>query len=192
MPKFVKICAESQLDDPNAKFAAVAAVWKHVKDGSTIKDLEAIELMEWATTNLIDPDDFAETLGPLRVRAVKASPKDKFAATRSLESCLLHWDLASAQQVNSPASYDLLSSFKLGIRRSQDIDCGHYRSFIPAGERLAILEYCHHAPPFCEYHVQVSVYVSSSKLQLANMSTEKLLDHARQKEVIRYFGSKAD
>ncbi|UKZ66082.1 uncharacterized protein TrAtP1_007264 [Trichoderma atroviride] len=97
--EFLKICAESQLDDPSTKFAAVAAVWKHVKDGSTIKDVEAIELMEWATTNLIDADDFAETLGPLRVRAVKASPKDKFAATRCLESCLLHWDLASAQQI---------------------------------------------------------------------------------------------
>lgn len=60
--------------------------------------------MEWATTHLIDQDDFAETLGPLRVRAVKAAPKDKIAATRCLESCLLHWDLASAQQVNAPAS----------------------------------------------------------------------------------------
>ncbi|UKZ80056.1 hypothetical protein TrVFT333_007821 [Trichoderma virens FT-333] len=94
----VKICAESQLDDPAAKFAAVAAVWKFVKEGSTIKDVDAIDLMEWATTNLLDQDDFAETLGPLRVRAVKAAPKDKVAATRCLESCLLHWDLASAQQ----------------------------------------------------------------------------------------------
>ncbi|KAM0258003.1 hypothetical protein ACHAQJ_004046 [Trichoderma viride] len=96
--EFVKICAESQLDDPSSKFAAVAAVWKCVKDGSTIKDVDAIELMEWATTNLIGEDDFAQTLGPLRVRAVKAAPKDKIAATRCLESCLLHWDLVSAQQ----------------------------------------------------------------------------------------------
>ncbi|PKK41477.1 hypothetical protein CI102_14249 [Trichoderma harzianum] len=95
----VKICAESQLDDPAAKFAAVAAVWKFVKEGSTVKDVDAIDLLEWATTNLLDQDDFAETLGPLRVRAVKAAPKDKFAATRCLESCLLHWDLASAQQI---------------------------------------------------------------------------------------------
>ncbi|RFU80528.1 hypothetical protein TARUN_1647 [Trichoderma arundinaceum] len=97
--EFVKICAESQLDDPSAKFAAVAAVWKAVKDGSTIKDVDAIDLMEWATTHLIHQDEFAETLGPLRVRAVKAAPKDKIAATRCLESCLLHWDLVSAQQI---------------------------------------------------------------------------------------------
>ncbi|EHK17854.1 uncharacterized protein TRIVIDRAFT_76406 [Trichoderma virens Gv29-8] len=102
----VKICAESQLDDPAAKFAAVAAVWKFVKEGSTIKDVDAIDLMEWATTNLLDQDDFAETLGPLRVRAVKAAPKDKVAATRCLESCLLHWDLASAQQMSPQASPD--------------------------------------------------------------------------------------
>ncbi|KAK4065909.1 uncharacterized protein Triagg1_8461 [Trichoderma aggressivum f. europaeum] len=95
----VKICAESQVDDPAAKFAAVAAVWKFVKEGSTVKDVDALDLLEWATTNLLDQDDFAETLGPLRVRAVKAAPKDKFAATRCLESCLLHWDLASAQQI---------------------------------------------------------------------------------------------
>ncbi|KAL7942742.1 N-acetyltransferase B complex non catalytic subunit domain-containing protein [Trichoderma barbatum] len=95
----VKICAESQLDDPAAKFAAVAAIWNLVKEGSTIKDVDGIDLLEWATTNLLDQDDFAETLGPLRVRAVKAAPKDKIAATRCLESCLLHWDLASAQQI---------------------------------------------------------------------------------------------
>ncbi|KAL7932854.1 N-acetyltransferase B complex non catalytic subunit domain-containing protein [Trichoderma chlorosporum] len=95
----VKICAESQLDDPAAKFAAVAAVWKFVKDGTTIKDVDAIDLLEWATANLLDEDAFPETLGPLRVRAVKAAPKDKIAATRCLESCLLHWDLSSAQQI---------------------------------------------------------------------------------------------
>lgn len=99
MSQLVKICAESQLDDPSAKFAAVAAIWKSVKEGTTIKDVDAIDLMEWATTGLMDPDDFPETLGPLRVRCVKAAPKDKIAASRCLESCLLHWDLASAQQV---------------------------------------------------------------------------------------------
>ncbi|KAL7805034.1 N-acetyltransferase B complex non catalytic subunit domain-containing protein [Trichoderma aethiopicum] len=97
--ELVKICAESQLDDPSAKFAAVAAIWKFVKEGTTIKDVDAIDLMEWATTGLMDPDDFPETLGPLRVRCVKAAPKDKIAASRCLESCLLHWDLASAQQI---------------------------------------------------------------------------------------------
>lgn len=95
----MKICAESQLDDPNTKFAAVAAVDKFVKDGTVVKDVDGIDLLEWATLDLISEDAFPETLGPLRVRAVKAAPKDKIASTRCLQSCLLHWDLVSAQQV---------------------------------------------------------------------------------------------
>lgn len=100
--QIVKICAESQLDDPNAKFAAVAAVGQYVKDGTVVKDVDAIDLLEWATLDLVHEDSFAQTIGPLRVRAVKASPKDRSAATRCLESCLLHWDLVSAQQVSAP------------------------------------------------------------------------------------------
>lgn len=87
------------MDDPNAKFAAVEAVDKFVKDGTVVKDVDGIDLLEWATLDLIPEDAFPETIGPLRVRAVKAAPKDKIAATRCLQSCLLHWDLVSAQQV---------------------------------------------------------------------------------------------
>lgn len=65
-----------------------------------VKDVDAIDLLEWAAGDLTDEDDFVETLGPLRVRCVKAAPKDKTSATRCLESCLLHWDLDSAQQVS--------------------------------------------------------------------------------------------
>ena len=77
----------------------MAAVAQYVKDGTVIKDVDALDLLEWATLDLTEEDDFLDTLGPLRVRAVKASPKDKHAASRCLESCLVHWDLNSAQQV---------------------------------------------------------------------------------------------
>ncbi|KAM4054304.1 n-acetyltransferase B complex (NatB) non catalytic subunit [Hirsutella rhossiliensis] len=97
--EIVKICAESQLDDPVAKFAAVAAVRQFVRAGTVVKDVDAIDLLEWATLDLMDEADFAESLGALRVRAAKASPKDRNAVTRCLESCLLHWDLVSAQQI---------------------------------------------------------------------------------------------
>lgn len=99
MRQIVKVCAESRLDDPAAKFAALTALSQYVKDGTEIKDADSIDLLEWATRDLVDEDDFAETLGPLRVRAAKAAPKNKDHATRCLESCLLHWDLVSAQQV---------------------------------------------------------------------------------------------
>lgn len=114
MSQVVKLCAESQLDDPSAKFAAVSAISQFVKDGTVIKDVDAIDLLEWATGELTEEEDFAETLGPLRVRLVKASPKDKIAATRCLESCLLHWDLNSAQQV-----WCIPSPFRRGLSRSR-------------------------------------------------------------------------
>lgn len=95
------MCAESQLDDPIAKFAAVTAVQTYLKDGTVIKDVDAIDLLEWATLDLTEEDDFLTTLGPLRVKAVKAAPKDKIAGTRNLEACLVHWDLASAQQITA-------------------------------------------------------------------------------------------
>lgn len=72
---------------------------KYLKEGTVIKDVDAIDLLEWATLDLVEEDDFSHTLGPLRVKAVKASPKDRISGTRHLESCLVHWDLASAQQI---------------------------------------------------------------------------------------------
>ncbi|KHN96017.1 N-acetyltransferase B complex, non-catalytic subunit [Metarhizium album ARSEF 1941] len=83
------------LDDPNAKFAAVAAVDKFVKDGTVVKDVDGIDLLEWATSELLPEDAFSETLGPLRVRAVKAAPKDKSAATRSFaqERDFMFWNI---------------------------------------------------------------------------------------------------
>ncbi|KAI8679171.1 hypothetical protein NCS57_00193900 [Fusarium keratoplasticum] len=97
--EIVKICAESQLDDPSAKFAAVTAIDKFVKEGTVVKDVDGIDLLEWATQGLTTEDEFSQTLGPLRARLVKASPKDRIGASQCLESCLLHWDLISAQQI---------------------------------------------------------------------------------------------
>ena len=95
----MKICAESQLDDPATRFAAVTAAWQYVKDGTVIKDVDALDLLEWACQDHLPEQDFSETLGVLRVRAVKAGLKNKNEAIRCLESCLLHWDLVNAQQV---------------------------------------------------------------------------------------------
>ncbi|EWY97241.1 hypothetical protein FOYG_05716 [Fusarium oxysporum NRRL 32931] len=97
--EIVKICAESQLDDPSSKFAAITAIDKYVREGTVVKDVDAIDLLEWASQGLNSEEDFPETLGPLRARLVKATPKDKIGASRCLESCLLHWDLVSAQQI---------------------------------------------------------------------------------------------
>lgn len=87
------------MDDPAAKFAAHSALMQYVKEDAVIKDADAIDLLEWATRDLNEEDEFPKTLGPLRVRAAKAGPKNRDNITRCLESCLLHWDLVSAQQV---------------------------------------------------------------------------------------------
>lgn len=77
----------------------MAAIDKFVKEGTVVKDVDGIDLLEWATQGLTTEEEFSQTLGPLRARLVKASPKDRVGASRCLESCLLHWDLISAQQV---------------------------------------------------------------------------------------------
>ncbi|KAM0280555.1 hypothetical protein ACHAQH_004000 [Verticillium albo-atrum] len=97
--EIVKICAECNLDSPLERSAGLIAVQRFVKDGTVIKDVDALDLLEWAVGELQDESEFPHTLGPLKVRFVKASPKDRNAGVRCLESCLLHWDLVSAQQV---------------------------------------------------------------------------------------------
>ncbi|PHH62658.1 hypothetical protein CDD81_6804 [Ophiocordyceps australis] len=97
--QIVKVCAESQFDDPALSYAAVRAIDGFVRQDTVIKDVDAIDLLEWAAAHLLGQDGFAATLGTLRVRLVKAWPKNRVAATRCLESCLLHWDLVSAQQI---------------------------------------------------------------------------------------------
>ncbi|PHH78805.1 hypothetical protein CDD82_2832 [Ophiocordyceps australis] len=97
--QIVKVCAESQLDDAAFSYTAIRALDDFVRQDRLVKDADAIELLEWAVGDLLGQDDFAATLGSLRVRLVKAFPKDRIVATRCLESCLLHWDLVSAQQI---------------------------------------------------------------------------------------------
>lgn len=97
----VKICAESQLDSPLEKASPFIAIRKLVQDPTAVRDPDTLELLEWASEEFIEDRDFSETFGPLKLRYVKAKPKDKNGGTRCLESCLLHWDLISAQQVGS-------------------------------------------------------------------------------------------
>ncbi|GKT40674.1 uncharacterized protein ColSpa_00855 [Colletotrichum spaethianum] len=95
----VKICAESHLESPLEKASPLIAIQKLAKDPSAVRDADTLELLEWASEGFMEDQDFAETFGPLKLRYVKANPKDKNGGTRCLESCLLHWDLISAQQI---------------------------------------------------------------------------------------------
>ncbi|CCF44355.1 hypothetical protein CH063_13786, partial [Colletotrichum higginsianum] len=95
----VKICAESHLESPLDKASPLIAVQKLAEDPSAVRDADSLELLEWASEGFMEGQDFAATFGPLKLRYVKANPKDKNGGTRCLESCLLHWDLVSAQQI---------------------------------------------------------------------------------------------
>ncbi|SPN96574.1 uncharacterized protein DNG_00097 [Cephalotrichum gorgonifer] len=97
--EILKISAEAQLGSPAEKAAVVAYVQNLVKAGTPVADVESLELLEWASNDVVDEGFYREAIGPLRVRLAKANPKDKMTAIDCLESCLLHWDLSSAQQI---------------------------------------------------------------------------------------------
>lgn len=101
MVQILKLAAEAQLGSPAERAAAVTYVQKLVKDGTAVRDVESLELLEWAAGEMVGEGFFAEAIGPLRVRLAKGNPKDRVTAVDCLESCLLHWDLSSAQQVGS-------------------------------------------------------------------------------------------
>lgn len=69
-----------------------------VRNKTAPLDLEAVELFEWAVQDSGFPIDYAQTLGALRVRWVKANPSSR-EALDCLEACVVAWDLVNAQQV---------------------------------------------------------------------------------------------
>ncbi len=116
----VKVCAESQLDSPLEKCSALIAVDTLVRGGTVPKDVEALDLYEWACRNGQPPVDFSETLGVLRLRWVKANPRSA-SGPSCLQACLRHWDLMNAQQVLPPRP----STTALGPRSADSLDCCH-------------------------------------------------------------------
>ncbi len=98
----VKVCAESQLDSPLEKCSALIAVDALVKSRAVPKDVEALDLYEWACRDSQPPINFSETLGVLRLRWVKANPRSA-SGLSCLQACLRHCDLMNAQQVLLPS-----------------------------------------------------------------------------------------
>ena len=121
--QILKLGAEAQLGTPADKVAVVAYAQGLLKDGAA-RDVESLELLEWAASDIAGEEFFGEAIGPLRVRLVKANPKDRVTAVDCLESCLLHWDLSSAQQVGSSFSiYDLTFLPPLLKRETRGMRC---------------------------------------------------------------------
>ncbi|KAK1830396.1 N-alpha-acetyltransferase 25, NatB auxiliary subunit [Podospora conica] len=96
----IKICAESQLDGAAEKCSVLTAIDELVRQ-KTVPDIDTLELYEWAAWDFIGGEiEYADTLGPLRVRWAKANPKSP-VAIQCLRSCLEYWDLVSAQQIST-------------------------------------------------------------------------------------------
>ena len=95
----VKICAESRLDGIADKASAAVAIdaWVRQSPTTTPKDLESIDLLEWATADVAL--DYAAGVGALRARWTKANPRSTKGGLACLQRCVLQWDLVNAQQI---------------------------------------------------------------------------------------------
>ncbi len=95
----IKYCAQSQVDTAGAVFVALGAI-QDLARSKSVADVDVLDLYEWAILDIkqFSPAQYAETLGSLRVRWVKANPKHS-AGIQCLEACVRRWDLVSAQQV---------------------------------------------------------------------------------------------
>ena len=101
----IRISAESQLDGTAEKCSVLVAIDALLKS-KTVPDFDTLELYEWAALDFLEDIDYADTIGPLRARWVKANPKSPLAVP-SLQSCLEYWDLVSAQQISATLHWGL-------------------------------------------------------------------------------------
>ncbi|KAI5859611.1 N-acetyltransferase B complex non catalytic subunit-domain-containing protein [Durotheca rogersii] len=68
-----------------------------VKDGTIIKDVDTLDLYEFACSRI--DINYSETIGVLRLRLVKALPKDQNSCARCFDACVWNYDWKSAQQI---------------------------------------------------------------------------------------------
>ncbi|EPE04158.1 n-acetyltransferase b complex non catalytic subunit [Ophiostoma piceae UAMH 11346] len=95
----VKVCAETRLDGISDKASAAVAIdaWVRQSPTTTPKDLEGIDLLEWATAGVAL--DYSAGIGALRARWAKANPRNSKGGLACLQKCVLQWDLVNAQQI---------------------------------------------------------------------------------------------
>jgi len=144
----IKVCAESQLDTPSERLAAVIVVGDLASNGSVPSDVESLELYEWACRDIQPWTSYPETLGVLRSRWVKANPRSP-AVVSCLQACLQQWDLVNAQQVG------LCSRRRNRWNRLADLmlDCCHPGQVLFAvGPTIYVLEHSSHVSTLRSLH----------------------------------------
>ncbi|KAH7027550.1 N-acetyltransferase B complex non catalytic subunit-domain-containing protein [Microdochium trichocladiopsis] len=93
----IEIVARSWNADRLEENAGRDAVEKMVKDNVVVKDADTLDLYEYACA--LVPMSYPDTLGELRMRLVKAAPKDVVACQRCLDATLSNFDWVHAQQI---------------------------------------------------------------------------------------------
>ncbi|KAI1119985.1 N-acetyltransferase B complex non catalytic subunit-domain-containing protein [Nemania abortiva] len=93
----VEIAAKSRGDNAMDRTTGIEAVLAMVNDNVIIKDVDALDLYEFAIDGF--SMDYARTIGVLRARLAKALPKDKTVGARCLDACMWHSDWENAQEI---------------------------------------------------------------------------------------------
>ncbi|KAI0817885.1 N-acetyltransferase B complex non catalytic subunit-domain-containing protein [Xylaria sp. FL0064] len=110
--KAVEIAAKSRGDNATDLTAGREAVEAMINDNTIIKDVDALDLYEFAVDGL--SMDYSKTIGVLRSRLAKALPKDRTASLKCLEACMWNSDWENAQEIavslnkNFPGDRNLL------------------------------------------------------------------------------------
>ncbi|KAI1357651.1 N-acetyltransferase B complex non catalytic subunit-domain-containing protein [Xylaria arbuscula] len=110
--KAVEIAARSRSANATDITAGREAVQTMVNDNITIKDVDTLDLYEFAVAGL--SLDYAKTMGILRSRLAKAAPKDRSAGLKCLDACMWNSDWDNAQEIaaslnkNFPGDRNLL------------------------------------------------------------------------------------
>ncbi|KAI0545084.1 N-acetyltransferase B complex non catalytic subunit-domain-containing protein [Xylaria curta] len=95
--KAVEIAAKSRCDNAADRTLGGEVVQTMVNDNTVIRDMDALDLYEFAMT--CRPMNYAKTIGVLRSRLVKALPKDQNAGVKCLEACMWYSDWENAQEI---------------------------------------------------------------------------------------------
>lgn len=74
-----------------------------LKDNVAVTDVDTVDLLELSCSRV--DIKYSETIGLLRARLVKATPKDRNSSIRCFEACVYHSDWKNAQLVTSPCVF---------------------------------------------------------------------------------------
>ncbi|GAP92059.1 putative n-acetyltransferase b complex non catalytic subunit [Rosellinia necatrix] len=96
--KAVEVAARSRGDNATDRTSGRDAVQAMVNDNTVVKDIDALDLYEFAMDGL--PIDYAKTIGVLRARLAKSLPKDQNAGLRCFEACMWNSDWENAQEIS--------------------------------------------------------------------------------------------